>query len=74
MPEFKLEFEVFCGKCGDGLCNESDTRESYRRAMPQVTVSPCPRCIAAARDEAWDEGYQSAMDEQSERADEEAVA
>ena len=66
MPEFALEFEVFCS-CGEGLCNQSDTRTSYGRRMPQVVVQPCERCLQRARDEAWNEGYESAMQEVSDR-------
>ena len=50
MPSFELEFEVFCGTCGDGLCMQSDTRTSHRRSMPQVTVEACRKCLAKATD------------------------
>ena len=51
MPDFTLEFEVYCGTCGEGLCNESNTRTSHRRSMPQVTVNACPVCIERKDDE-----------------------
>lgn len=56
MPSFSVEvgFEVFCGRCGAGLCNQSDTRESYKRGMPQVVVQPCDTCMEAKADEAVD--------------------
>lgn len=50
MPSFstnvdvEVEFEVFCGTCGAGLCNESDTRHSRNRNTLQVTVNLCPNC------------------------------
>lgn len=69
MPSFSLEFEVFCGTCGEGLCNQSDTRASLRRGTPQVTVEACGKCLQKARDEAWNEGYEAAMAEH-ETADE----
>ena len=47
-----VDFEVFCARCGAGLCNQSDTRESRNRKYPQVTVEPCERCIEKAEDEA----------------------
>jgi hypothetical protein len=50
MPTFELEFEVFCATCGAGLCNVSDTRSSYRRHMPQVTVEACENCIDNAKE------------------------
>lgn len=49
-----VDFEVFCGGCGAGLCNQSDTRSSRRRQMPQVTVDPCEKCLEAEAEEAAD--------------------
>jgi|GEM_PF-3067867 len=46
-----IEFEVFCGTCGAGLCNVSDTRESRNRRIPQVTVEACAKCMENAKDE-----------------------
>ncbi len=48
MPSFDVEFEVFCGTCGAGLCNQSDTRKSRTRGENQVTVEACQACIEAA--------------------------
>lgn len=47
-----VDFEVFCGRCNAGLCNQSDTRSSRRRSMPQVTVEPCERCLERKVEEA----------------------
>ncbi|MFA6974284.1 MAG: hypothetical protein WC238_06180 [Parcubacteria group bacterium] len=53
MPSFtaEIEFEVYCGTCGEGLCNQSDTRASRGRSYPQVTVEVCPKCMKAKEDE-----------------------
>jgi hypothetical protein len=48
MPSFDVEFEVFCGTCGAGLCNQSDTRKSRTRSENQVTVEVCQNCIEKA--------------------------
>ena len=48
MPSFDVEFEVFCGTCGAGLCNQSDTRKSRTRGENQVTVEVCQNCIEKA--------------------------
>lgn len=40
-----VDFEVYCGTCGAGLCSESDTRCSRNRGYAQVTVNACPYCI-----------------------------
>lgn len=53
MPSFttEIEFEVYCGTCGAGLCQESDTRNSRNRSALQVTVNACPKCMKAKDDE-----------------------
>jgi hypothetical protein len=50
MPSFEIEFEVFCGTCGAGLCNQSDSRKSRTRRENQVTVERCETCIEDAKD------------------------
>ena len=52
MPSFRVEidhvidydFEVFCGTCGEGICDHADTRTSRVRGHPQVTVEVCKHC------------------------------
>jgi len=58
MPTFEgveitasVDFEVFCGTCGEGLCDESSTRLSRNRGHAQVEVNACPRCMKEKDDE-----------------------
>lgn len=58
MPTFEdvearvsVDFEVFCGTCGKGLCYESTTRVSRNRGHAQVEVNACPNCIKEKDDE-----------------------
>jgi len=51
VTSISVDFEVFCGTCGVGMCNESDTRSSRGRGYAQVTVNACDNCIEAAREE-----------------------
>jgi hypothetical protein len=55
MPTFTIDFdfEVFC-KCGNGMCNSTETRESRKRGYPQIVVNPCDACIASEREDAED--------------------
>jgi len=46
-----IDFEVYCGTCGAGLCSESDTRQSRNRGYLQVTVNVCPDCMKEKDDE-----------------------
>jgi hypothetical protein len=60
-----IDFEVYCGTCGKGLCYESDTRLSKNRNYPQVVVNACPRCIED-KDmdiEKYKDGYEKLLDE-----------
>ena len=50
-----VDFEIFCARCGAGICLNGDTRKSRGRNMPQVTIEPCSACIEAAQDETEDE-------------------
>jgi RNase P subunit RPR2 len=49
--EVDVIFEVFCGRCNAGLCNQSETRRSRGRGEQQVLVEPCENCIEEAREE-----------------------
>ncbi len=46
-----VEFEVFCGDCGAGLCQNAETRHSYNRRANQVTVTMCDKCKGRMQDE-----------------------
>lgn len=48
MPSFTIDFEVYCADCGEGLCNQSETRKSRQRQEDQVTVAACQKCVEAA--------------------------
>lgn len=54
MPEFSVEFEVFCS-CGAGLCNQSDGGNSKRG--PTVTVTPCKKCLQEEYDTGYGDGH-----------------
>ena len=49
-----LDFEVYCGTCGAGLCSVSDTRKSRNRGYLQVTVEACPDCMKSKDNEISD--------------------
>ncbi len=60
MPVFEVEFEVYCAKCGAGLCNNTktnDARYSYSGAhMAILEVAPCENCLNEARDDGYEKG------------------
>jgi hypothetical protein len=51
-----IEFEVFCAKCGAGLCGNTTVGTTKRRGMPFVEITPCERCL---KDE-YDRGREEA--------------
>ncbi len=55
MPTVEVEFEVYCGECGAGICHLSDG--SSGRKGPVVTVTPCDKCMARKYDEGYDKGH-----------------
>jgi Zn-finger protein len=60
-----VDFEVFCS-CGNGMCRETETRESRSRHYPQAVVEPCPKCLQAAKEE----GAEEIRDQMQARIDE----
>ena len=70
MPEFTIEFEVYCEKCGAGLCPNTSTEEADRnRRYPRAYVEPCEKCLSDAKSDGYDEGYQEG--EKSAKQDDE---
>ena len=49
--EVDVEFEVYCDKCGKGLCRSTSTKGN------SVYVVPCPACLETERNEGHAEGY-----------------
>ena len=45
MPEFTIEFEVWCGTCGQGLCRLTSVSGDV------VTIDACPGCMEIKDDE-----------------------
>lgn len=58
MPQFDMvcEFEVYCAKCGNGICNNCDTMLTRNRGANRLEVQPCTSCL----EESHDKGYAEA--------------
>lgn len=52
-----IYFEVYCAKCGRGLCPLTTVDE---RSGVKVEVMPCPECLKAAENDGFDKGLFSA--------------
>lgn len=55
-----VDFEVFCARCGAGLCSQSTGGNSPRRNYPYVQVEPCNRCLEAEYDKGHEKGIECA--------------
>jgi hypothetical protein len=56
--EVEVEVEVWCS-CGEGLCGQSEPHQ-YGRG---VVVEPCKKCLDAARENGYDQGYEQCLDD-----------
>lgn len=70
--EVEVDFEVWCGTCGKGLCALTEvTNES-------IEVDACPDCINEAeyigRDEGYSDGYEDGWEEGYKKGYEKARA
>lgn len=52
----EIDVEVYCGRCGAGLCGESTAGKTTRRGYPFIQVNPCPHCLS----DEFDRGKSSA--------------
>jgi len=58
MPTITTEIEVWCS-CGNGLCNQSETKSNRYGNCTGIVIEPCKRCL----EQSYDEGYQDAIQE-----------
>ena len=48
-----IDFSVYCGKCGAGLCGNTTVESRYGKHS--ITIDPCETCLENARDEGREE-------------------
>lgn len=54
-----IYFEVFCAKCGNGLCKLTTVDE---RSGIKLEVQPCPECLKEAENAGLDKGLLRAFE------------
>ncbi len=64
MPTIEAEFEVYCDRCGAGLCNATNVVTDYRGT--RANVEPCTACLENERDKGYDEGYDQGVADNEE--------
>jgi len=58
MPEVNINVEVYCS-CGEGLCNQTESKLTRTRGEPCFIVDPCETCMEKAKNSGYDEGFEA---------------
>ena len=59
-----LDFEVWCSKCGAGLCGNATVKPHQGYGGSQrVYIDPCEKCLDVAASDGYDEGYEEGQTE-----------
>lgn len=61
--ETTIEVEVYCQRCGAGLCGQTESVTTYARGRPAFRVEPCQSCLDDAESKGYSEGYEAAEKE-----------
>jgi len=67
MPLIDVEIEVYCDKCGAGLCGQTTAVNTHNRHAPSFRVQPCERCLEAAADGGYERGFKDGEQEAQSR-------
>ena len=59
-----IDFEVYCSKCGYGLCNSTKVNQGSRGII--VEIEPCPECLKSAYDEGHTDGYDKGLEDKED--------
>ena len=64
----EIEFEVYCGTCGAGLCLNTKVKEP-RRNERYLEIDVCEKCLAKACEESHSDGYDKGYNEAKDEAE-----
>lgn len=60
MPDVTINIEIYCDRCGDGLCNQSTFTTTRMRREPSFRIEPCKKCLEAAKQDGYSDGFEDA--------------
>ena len=64
MTEITVNIEIYCAKCGTGICSNATPRtDRYNRNEPTFDIEPCATCLENEKSEGHDEGYKEGYDD-----------
>jgi hypothetical protein len=53
------EIELYCAKCGLGLCEHVVVTHRWPCNTPIIRITPCPVCIKSERTDAYEKGHEN---------------
>jgi len=56
MSAIEIDIEIFCARCGAGICNNATASRTKGRGQPCFEIEPCETCLEKAKDEGYQEG------------------
>jgi hypothetical protein len=63
MPDIEVDIELFCARCGEGICNNATAKRTRIRSQPCFEIEPCEKCLSNAEDKGYQRGYEEAQNE-----------
>lgn len=63
MPKISVDIEIYCADCGRGICDLATPTYTKGRGQPAFQITPCPKCLDAAREKGWEEGLKEGREE-----------
>ncbi len=61
MPDIAVNIELYCERCGAGICGNATA--TARRGQPCFQVEPCDKCLSVEDDKGYARGYDDARKE-----------
>jgi len=62
MPNVTINIDVYCARCGRGLCHQTESTITKNQPSFLIDVEPCEYCL----DLSYNEGYRKGYDERDE--------
>lgn len=56
MPEISVEIELYCAKCGEGICANGTATKKRRQEC--FVIEPCEKCLERAESSGFDKGHE----------------
>lgn len=61
MPAIEVDIELYCGRCGEGICANGTATAKRRKEC--FVIDPCERCLQKESDNAFEDGHEKGYEE-----------